>query len=107
MQQLVAEQRRAGRWALARALCQRWQWRATNGRWKTRSALAVLTELAQRGWIVLPLPSASSVHLKILATEPLKVNDRAVRTLSGALKQYRPLRWELFGSVAQRQQWRE
>lgn len=107
MQQLVAEQRGAGRWALARALCQRWQWRATNGRWKTRSALAVLSELEQRGWIVLPRPSPSSVHLKDPAFDPVPLSDPAVRTLDGALRQYRPLRWELVGTVAQRRQWRE
>jgi len=107
VQQLVAEEGGAGRWALARALCERWQWRAINGRWKTRSALAVLSELEQRGWIVLPLPSPASVRLKVLAPEPLQVNDWAVRTLAGALKQYRPLRWELVGTVAQRRQWRE
>ena len=107
MQQLVAEQRGAGRWALARALCQRWQWRATNGQWKTRSALAVLTELERLGWIVLPPPSALSVQLKVLAPAPVQLRDLAVRTLAGALSQYRPLRWELVGTVAQRRQWRE
>ncbi len=94
MQQLVAEQRGAGRWVLARALCQRWQWRASNGPWKTRSALAVLTELEHWGWIVLPRPSPASVHLKVPATEPVKLSDPAVGTLAGALRQYRPLRWE-------------
>jgi SRSO17 transposase len=107
VQQLVAEQRGAGRWALARALCQRWQWRATNGRWKTRSALAILSELERRGWIVLPLPCPWSVQLKVLAHQPVRLRDPAVRTVEGALDEYRPLCWELVSTVAQRRQWRE
>ena len=107
VQQLVAEERGAGRWALARALCQRWQWRATNGQWKTRSALAVLTELTHRGWIVMPPPSAASVHLRVRAPELVKLSEPAARTLTGCLPEYRPLRWELVGTVAQRRQWRD
>lgn len=107
VQQLVAEQRGAGRWALAGALCRRWQWRAANGRWKTRSALAVLTELEHRGWIVLPLPTPWSVHLKVRAPDPVQLSDPAVRTLDGALNEYRPLHWELVRTVAQRRQWRQ
>lgn len=107
MQQLVAEPRGAARWALARALCQRWQWRATDGRWKTRSALAVLTELEHRGWIVLPLPSPWRVQRKVPAPEPLQLNEPAVGTLAGALSQYRPLHWELVRTGAQRRQWRQ
>ena len=43
-----------GRWGLALELCQRWQWRAVNGDWKSRAALAVLVEMGRRGWIDLP-----------------------------------------------------
>jgi len=107
VQQLVSEQRGAGRWALARALCQRWQWQAANGRWKSRSALAVLTELERRGWIVLPQPSPASVHLKVPAAEPVQFNDPAVRLVDGALDAYRPLHWELVSTAAQRRQWRQ
>ena len=45
VQQLVAEQANAGRWALARALCQQWQWRGSTGQLKTRSAMATLHRL--------------------------------------------------------------
>ena len=107
MQQLVAEQRGASRWALARALCQRWQWRAANGRWKTRSALAVLTELERESWIVLPQPSPASVRLKVPAAEPVQLSAPAVRTVDGALDAYRPLHWELVSTAAQRRQWRQ
>ena len=107
MQQLVAEQRGTSRWALARALCQRWQWRAANGRWKTRSALAVLTALECRGGIVLPQSSPASVHLKARTAESVPLSDPAVRTVDGALDEYRPLRWELVSTAAQRRQWRQ
>ena len=107
MQQLVAEQRGASRWALARTLCQRWQWRAANGHWKTRSALAVLSELERGSWIVLPQPSPASIHLKVPVAEPDQLSAPAVRTVDGALDAYRPLHWELVSTAAQRRQWRQ
>jgi SRSO17 transposase len=99
---LVVEQSQAGRSGLARALCAHWQWRTANGRFKVRSALAILTELARQGWIELPpaqpapLPTANA-----LAALP------AGRIVEGALSQYRPLHWELVGTRAQRREWRE
>jgi SRSO17 transposase len=107
VQQLVAEQGTASRWALARALCQRWQWRAANGQWKTRSALAVLTELERCRWIILPSPSPVSVHLKAPRADLGQLSAPGVKPLDGALDEYRPLRWELVSTVAQRRQWRQ
>jgi len=54
VQRLLVEQPQAGRCGLALALCAYWQWRAANGRWKVRWALAILTELERQGWIGLP-----------------------------------------------------
>ena len=107
VQQWVAEQRGASRWALARSLCQRWQWRAANGRWKTRSALAVLTELERWGWIVLPEPSPASLHLNARVAGAAQPSTPAGRLLDGELDEYRPLRWELVSSAVQRRQWRQ
>ena len=107
VQQLVAEQRGAGRWALARALCQHWQWRAANGGWKSRSALAVLSELERGGWIVLPPACPASLRLKVSFPTAVKLLDSAARTLDGALAEYRPLRWELVRTAVQRREWRE
>ena len=107
MQQLVAEQCSAGRWALARALCEKWQWQATNGQWKTRSALGVLSELERQGWIRLPPPVPSKVNPKVSVAKVEKFSGPAVRTLEGALSQYRPLHWELVDTLAQRGQWRQ
>jgi SRSO17 transposase len=107
VQQLMAEQRGASRWALARALCWRWQWRAASGRWKPRSALAVLTELERLGWIVLPKASPASLHLKASVTDPVPLGLTAGKLLEGTLDEYRPLRWELVSTAAQRRQWRQ
>jgi SRSO17 transposase len=107
VQQLVAVQCDAGRWGLARALCEQWQWQATNGRWKTRSALAVLSELERRGWIRLPPPVPSKVNPKVPVAKVEKFRGPAARTLDGALNQYRPLHWELVDTLAQRRQWRQ
>ena len=54
VQELLVEKSCLGRWGLALELCQRWQWRAANGDWKSRAALAVLVEMGRRGWIDLP-----------------------------------------------------
>lgn len=51
VRQLLVAQPQAGRSGLARDLCVQWQWRAASGRWKVRSALAILTELERQGWI--------------------------------------------------------
>ena len=107
MRQLLVEERGRGRWALARALCERWQWRATNGQWKTRSALEVLRALERGGWIQLPAPLASKVEALASRVQPLKLSGPAARTLEGAASEYRPLRWELVRTAAQRRQWRE
>ena len=107
MQQLVVEQGGAGRWGLARALCERWQWRAPNGQLKTRSALGVLTELERQGLLGLPAPAAASVHLHGAVLRPVPASGPRPPTLAGALSHYRPLRWELVATAHQRRRWRE
>jgi len=107
VQQLVAEQHGTGRWALACALCDRWQWRTGNGQLKARSALAVLTELERGGCIELPPPSPASGRLRVSHTQPVNANHPVVEPLHRGLSHYRPLRWALVGTVAQRRQWRE
>jgi SRSO17 transposase len=107
VQQLLAEQRSAGRWALARALCEQWQWQATNGQGKIRSALGVLSELERQGWIRLPAAVPSKVNPKVPVAKVEKFSGPAARTLEGALSQYRPLHWELVSTLAQRRQWRQ
>ena len=99
---LLVEQPEAGRSALARSLCLHWQWRAANGRWKVRSALAILTELERQGWIRLPAPERGP-ELAPRAVSALP----AGRLVEGPLSQYRPLRWELVGTRAQRREWRQ
>ena len=102
VRQLLAAQPQAGRSGLARELCLRWQWRAGSGRWKVRSALAILTELERQGWIELPAPQRAPVPSHRAASAL-----SAGRIVDGALSQYRPLRWELVGTTAQRREWRQ
>ena len=92
VQQLVAEQRDTGRWGLARALCERWQWQASNGEWKIRSALAVLTELARRELIGLPLPSPSYRYFQRSVARPAKGLDPAASAVASALTEISWLR---------------
>ena len=102
VRQLLVAPPPAGRTALARGLCAHWQWRAPSGRWKVRAALAILTELERQGWIRLPPPQR--------APEPNRSSvtvGPAEKIVDGPLGQYRPLRWELVGTTAQRRQWHQ
>ena len=102
VRRLLVEQPQAGRSGLARGLCAHWHWWAPSGRWRVRSALAILAELEQQGWIRLPPPerAPTSTHSAVAAL-PVE------RIVEGALSQYRPLRWELVGTTAQRREWRQ
>lgn len=104
VQALLRERPDLGRWALALELCQRWQWRTAHGDWKGRSAMAVLSELAERGWIQLPASNRS--RRPGLVRWP-KAPSWPSQVLEGPLSQYRPLRWELLQSAPQRRQWRQ
>ena len=102
MRRLLVAQPQAGRSALARGLCALWQWRAPSGRWKVRSALAILTELERQGWIDLPPPQPAPV-----ATRRAVAEGPVEPIVDGPLSQYRPLRWELVSTPAQRRQWHQ
>src|ERR1039457_4667768 len=102
VRRLLVEQPQAGRSGLARDLSAHWQWRAPSGRLKVRSALGILTELERRGWIRLPVSDRAPVPI------PSTVGALPVsRSLEGALGQYRPLRWQLVSTSAQRCEWRQ
>jgi len=102
VRQLLVAQPPAGRTGLARGLCAHWQWRAPSGRWKVRAALAILTELERQGWIRLPPPQrAPEPNWSSVTVGP------AEPIVAGPLSQYRPLRWELVGTTAQRRQWHQ
>ena len=102
MQRLLVEQPQAGRCGLALLLCAYWQWRAANGRWKVRWALAILTELERQGWIGLP----PSQPVLVRSYRPVMARPEGSR-VEGPLSGYRPLRWELVRTMAQGHQWRE
>lgn len=102
VRRLVREQSQAGRSGLARALCEYWEWRSPSGRLKERSALGILTELARQGRIELPPPQPAPVPSQLTVSAL-----PAERMLEGALNKYRPLRWELVSTTAQRREWRE
>jgi len=102
VQRLLVEQPQAGRCGLALALCAYWQWRAANGRWKVRWALAILTELERQGWIGLP----PSQPVLVRSYRPVMARPEGSR-VEGPLSGYRPLRWELVRTMAQGRQWRE
>lgn len=103
VQELLLEKSCLGRWGLALELCERWQWRAANGGWKSRAALALLVEMGRRGWI--DLPASTRLRTAGRVRGPT-ANGWAGEGLNGSLSQYRPLRWELVRTAEQRQQWR-
>jgi len=104
VQELLLEKSCLGRWGLALELCQRWQWRAPNGDWKSRAALAVLVELGRRGWIDLPASTRLRAGCRVRGP---RANGWPREVIEGPLIQYRPLRWEWVHTAQQRQQWRK
>jgi len=107
VQQLIAERGGVHRTALARALCERWQWRAPTGAWKVRSALGVLQGLEARGWIELPPPGPSGG--RFARTIPGVIGDARETPHSevGPWSEIRPLRWQRVVTPAEGRQWRE
>ena len=104
VQELLVEKSCLGRWGLALELCQRWQWRAANGDWKSRAALAVLVEMGRRGWIDLPASTRRRAGCRVRGPG---ANGGLGQAIEGPLIQYRPLRWEWVHTAQQRQQWRQ
>ena len=107
VRRLLVEQPQAGRSALARGLCAHWQWRSPNGRWKVRSALAILTELERQGWIGLPLAERAPTPTPRAVAEFAVGALPSARSQDGTLNEYRPLCWELVSTTTQRRQWRQ
>jgi Domain of unknown function (DUF4338) len=102
VRQLFSEQPQAGRSGWARGRCAHWQGRAPSGRWKVRSALAILTEWERHGWIRLPPAQPAPVPAGRAVTV-LPVGS----LVEGPLSPYRPLRWAWVRTLAQRRQWRQ
>jgi SRSO17 transposase len=105
--ELAQAQPGATRSGLARALCERWQWRTANGQWKIRSALGVLNELARRGLVALPALRSAQFRSNSPRSETAGLNPQEFPKLGGSAGRYRPLRWELVSTATGRQQWRE
>lgn len=106
IRELLGERPEASRWALAGALCERWQWRTDNGQGKIRSALGVLNGLAQRGLVVLPALRGSPSGARSARAVPVKLEGPGGTGLVGPVGRYRPLRWELVSTAAGRGEWR-
>ena len=106
IRELLGERPEASRWALAGALCERWPWRTDNGQGKIRSALGVLNGLAQRGLVVLPAVRGSPSGARSARAVPVKLEGPGGTGLVGPVARYRPLRWELVSTAAERGEWR-
>ncbi len=102
---LVTQHVGASRSALARRLCEGWQWRSPNGRWKERAALGLLRELDRRGWIVLPAAFPTPLCGPFVRVDRAFEGEAEPTPVSGHPSDYRPLRWELVRSTPQRREW--
>jgi len=105
--ELARAQPRATRSVLAEALCELWQWRTANGKWKSRSAFAVLNVLAARGLVALPVLRPTQSHAGTRQTERVLYEPQTGPRLGGTLAACRPLRWELVKTAAGRREWRK
>ncbi len=104
--ELARAQPGANRAMLALALCERWQWRTANGKWKRRSAFAVLNVVAARGLVALPALRSTQGRPRARLAERVDIDAEAVPRLEGTLTTYRPLRWEVVKTAAGRREWR-
>lgn len=96
---------REGRARVALELARHWQWRSDSGRWKVRSALAVLVALEKRGCLRLPPPRI--VHGPVRRSPGRELERPSGLAWSPELSEYRPLHWQLADSVPARRQWRQ
>jgi hypothetical protein len=102
VRRLLLEQPEVTRTRLAHLLCEHWQWRTSGGQWKDRAGVAILLEMERQGWIVLP----ALRHRGWGACARARVDLPAGPSVAGDLSEYRPLRWELVRTPAQRLEWR-
>jgi SRSO17 transposase len=102
---LAEEYAGQGRFRIALELAQHWQWRSGSGRFKQRSALAVLVELEKRGYLSLPAP--------FIIHGPRRNPRRAAQEVdatapeNGVLGDFRLFGWQLADSAERRREWRE
>jgi len=94
-----------GRFRIALELAQHWQWRSGSGRFKQRSALAVLVELEKRGYLSLPAPFI--IHGPRRNPQRATRADDVTAPENGDLGDFRPFGWQLADSAQRRRQWRQ
>lgn len=104
---LVEEHRSLGRRRIAQGLCALWDWRAKNGALKERAAQAVLTELARRGWLVLPRKRTGALGGSVRRVTPRLPKSSPPPEVRGDLAYQLPLRVERVVDRAQQDLWRE
>src|ERR1017187_3891322 len=80
---------------LARELCQRWQWRTTQGRLKDFAARSFLLKLEARGLLVLPPLREQYRTRRWEPTLPSSPPPTAPARIEGPLAGLQPLRWSL------------
>jgi len=96
-----------GRSRIAEKLCALWGWRTKNGALKERAAQAVLTELARRGWLVLPRNRTGALGVSVRRVTPRIPKSSPPPEVSGDLALQLPLRVERVVGRAQQDLWRE
>ena len=92
---------------LALALCQRWQWRSPSGRWKIRSALAILIELERQEQLCLPARRTPVRRARVQHPGAAQADLPLPPILQGPLENRRPLHWQRVTTVDQHRQWNE
>jgi SRSO17 transposase len=102
--QLAEEFFGQGRWRIAAELASHWQWRSGSGRFKIRSALAILVVLEQRQCLSLPPPLI--VHGPLRRPCAWTPGTEGEVNPGGPLENYRPFCWQLVASAESRRQWR-
>lgn len=97
LQVLIAEHPQWSRHGVAKALCQRWDWRTPAGRLKTFAARSLLLKLAQRQQLRLP-PVREAMRRApwgLGQPEPKRASVPLAPLLEASLSRLQPLEWQL------------
>jgi hypothetical protein len=95
LREVLSEHADWSRKRLARALCERWQWRTPQGQLKDFAARSLLLKLEGRGLLRLPPVREQYQTRRWELALPANAPGGAAAEISQALSQLQPLRWML------------
>lgn len=94
-----------GRTAISHILCEKWNWRQANGRYKGMACRELLLRLENKGLIQLPPRKKEKVNRLKIFPLPEAYTLNQVQALTGRINSFKQIDIELAGSVEKRRLW--